>query len=76
MGKGCSQCRREAKGKSTLLVEASLRLEDGAEALVDIAERLAWAGCPAVFVDLWLAVSVGCIVSIIYGAIIGNCRHT
>ena len=39
-------------------------LEDGAEALVDIAERLAWAGGSAVFVDLWLAVSVGCVVSI------------
>lgn len=64
VGKGCSQCRREAKGKSALLVEASMRLEDGAEALVDIAERLAWAGGSAVFVDLWLAVSVGCVVSI------------
>lgn len=65
IGKGCSQCRREAKGESALLVEASLRLEDGAEALVDVAERLAWAGGSAVFIDLWLAVSVGCVVSIL-----------
>jgi len=65
MGKGCSRCRREAKGKSALLVEALSRLEDGAEALVDVAERLAWAGWSAVFVDLWLAVSVNIVVSIV-----------
>lgn len=64
MSKGCSQCRREAKGKSALLIEASVRLEDGAEALIHIAERLTWAGLSAVFVDLWLAVSVNCVVSI------------
>jgi hypothetical protein len=69
MGKGCSQCKREAKGKSALLVEASSCLEDGAEALVDVAERLAWAGWSAFFVDLWLAVSAGCIVSIVRNVI-------
>lgn len=42
-----------------------MSLKDGAEALVDVAERLAWAGWSAVFVDLWLAVSNGYLVSII-----------
>jgi hypothetical protein len=40
------------------LVEASSCLEDGAKALIDVAERLARAGWSTVFVDLWLAVSV------------------
>ena len=64
MGKRCSQCGSEAKSKPALLVESSMSLEDGAEALVDVAERLAWAGWSAVFVDLWLAVSVNCVVSV------------
>ena len=69
LGKRCSQCRREAKGESALLDEALLRLENGTEALVDVAERLAWAGRSAVFVDLWLAVSVDILVSMMRGAI-------
>jgi hypothetical protein len=53
-----------------------LRLEDGAEALVDVAERLARAGWSAVFVDLWLAVSVNRFVSKMYDAVLGNSRRT
>ena len=64
MGKRCSQCGSEVKSKPALLVESSLPLEDGAETLIDVAERLARAGWSAVFVDLWLAVSNGCVVSI------------
>ena len=69
MGKRCNQCGSEAKSKPALLVKSSLSLEDSPEALVDVAERHAWAGRSAIFVDLWLAVSIDILVSMMREAI-------
>ena len=57
----CSQCRREAKdcrAEFCLLFVPDQSLEDGPEALIHVAERLARAGRLAVLVDGGLAMSV------------------